>query len=231
PDGQRLLFVSNREVAYGTGDIWSVSISAPEDLKKVFSEETEWRAQPQVAPDGRRVLFSSYHGRQWQQLWLTTIQGASPFPLTFGEFDRTQARFSPDGNHVGYISNEEGNTSLWVQEVVGGGRIHADAADWRRAVAGFSRARLRDCRATRPRHGRKQHDDDLAQAAALASSIRPLRQRGPACAHELWWALSEHFSESDRTGTCRALGCHLQPNRQQGGTHSRHRAVQSPAVA
>jgi len=126
-DGQRLLFVSNREVAYGTGDIWSVSINAPEDLKKVFSEETEWRAQPQVAPDGRRVLFSSYHGRQWQQLWLTTIQGASPFPLTFGEFDRTQARFSPDGNHVGYISNEEGNTSLWVQEVVGGARIRINA--------------------------------------------------------------------------------------------------------
>src|SRR5438034_366773 len=105
----------------------AVSISAPEDLKKVFSEETEWRAQPQVAPDGRRVLFSSYHGRQWQQLWLTTIQGASPFPLTFGEFDRTQARFSPDGNHVGYISNEEGNTSLWVQEVVGGARIRINA--------------------------------------------------------------------------------------------------------
>jgi Tol biopolymer transport system component len=127
PDGQRLLFVSNREVAYGTGDIWSVSINAPEDLQKVFSEETEWRAQPQVAPDGRRVLFSSYHGRQWQQLWLTTIQGASPFPLTFGEFDRTQARFSPDGSHVGYISNEEGNTSLWVQDIVGGARIRINA--------------------------------------------------------------------------------------------------------
>src|SRR5439155_22289994 len=33
-DGQRLLFVSNREVVYGTGDIWSVSISAPEELNK-----------------------------------------------------------------------------------------------------------------------------------------------------------------------------------------------------
>ena len=127
PDGQRLVFVSNREVAYGTGDIRSVSINVPEDVKKVFSEETAWRAQPQVAPDGRRVLFSSYHGRQWQQLWLTTMDGAAPFPLTFGEFDRTQARFSPDGSHIGYISNEEGNTSLWVQEIVGGARTRIDA--------------------------------------------------------------------------------------------------------
>jgi TolB protein len=131
PDGQRLVFVSNREVAYGTGDIWSVAVNAPEDLRKVFSEETAWRVQPQVAPDGRRVLFSSYHGRQWQQLWLTTMAGAAPFPLTFGEFDRTQARFSPDGSRLGYISNEEGNTSLWVQEIVGGARTRINATQRR----------------------------------------------------------------------------------------------------
>ncbi len=100
---------------------------APTDHAINPSWTPDGQPQPQVAPDGRRVLFSSYHGRQWQQLWLTTIQGASPFPLTFGEFDRTQARFSPDGNHVGYISNEEGNTSLWVQEVVGGARIRINA--------------------------------------------------------------------------------------------------------
>jgi Tol biopolymer transport system component len=127
PDGQRLLFVWNREVAYGTGDIWSVAANGPEDLKKILSEETEWRAQPQVAPDGRRVLFSSYHGRQSEQLWLTTMQGAAPLPLTFGEFDRTQARFSPDGNRIAYISNESGNTSLWVQDIVGGARTRIDA--------------------------------------------------------------------------------------------------------
>ncbi len=127
PDGQRLLFVSNREVAYGTGDIWSVAVNAPEDLKKILSEETAWRAQPQVAPDGRRVLFSSYHGRQWQQLWITTMQGAAPLPLSFGEFDRTQARFSPDGSRVGYISNEDGNVSLWVQDMVGGARTRINA--------------------------------------------------------------------------------------------------------
>src|SRR5438128_2927329 len=55
------------------------------------------------------------------------MQCSSPCPLSFGEFDRTQARFSPDGNDVGYISNEEGNTSLWVQEVVGGARIRINA--------------------------------------------------------------------------------------------------------
>ena len=126
PDGKRLVFVSNREVAYGSGDLWSVAVDAPDDLKKILSEETTWRAQPQVAPDGRRILFSSYHGRQWQQLWLTTVAGAAPLPLTFGDFDRVQARFSPDASRIAYISNEDGNTSLWVQTLVGGARTRID---------------------------------------------------------------------------------------------------------
>ena len=128
PDGKRLVFISNREIAYGTGAIWSVAVDAPDDLKQIYTEETSWRAQPQVAPDGRRVLFSSYHGRQWHQLWLTTVDGAAPLPLTFGEFDRTGARFSADGTQVGYVSNESGNTSLWVQALPGGALTHVDAA-------------------------------------------------------------------------------------------------------
>jgi len=128
PDGKRLVFISNREIAYGTGAIWSVAVDAPDDLKQIYTEETAWRAQPQVGPDGRRILFSSYHGRQWHQLWLTTIDGAAPLPLTFGEFDRTDARFSADGMRVGYISNESGNTSLWVQALAGGALTRVDAA-------------------------------------------------------------------------------------------------------
>ena len=147
PDGKRIVFVSNREVAYGTGAIWSVAVDAPADLKMIHAEETAWRAQPQVAPDsspsaaeamagrersadGGRILFSSFHGRQWHQLWLTTLDGAAPLPLTFGDFDRTGARFSADASRIGYISNETGNTSLWVQTLVGGARTRV-AADQR----------------------------------------------------------------------------------------------------
>ena len=134
PDGKRLVFVSNHEIAYGTGAIWSVAVDAPDDLKQIYTEETSWRAQPQVGPDGRRILFSSYHGRQWHQLWLTTMDGAAPLPLTFGEFDRTGARFSADGTRIGYISNESGYTSLWVQAMVGGAPTRVEAAHWKYKV-------------------------------------------------------------------------------------------------
>ena len=116
PDGKRIFYVTNNEVAWGTGDIWSVAVDNPGDRRKVLSEETSWNARPELSPDGRRLLFASYHGRQWRQLWLTTPDGAAPLPLTFGDFDRGSARWSPDGDRIAYISNEQGNTSLIVQD-------------------------------------------------------------------------------------------------------------------
>jgi TolB protein len=123
PDGARIFYVGNSEVAWGTGDIWSVSVAEPADRTKILSEETSWSARPEPSPDGRRVLYSSYHGRQWRQLWLTTPAGAAPLPLTFGEFDRSGARWSPDGERIAFISNERGNTSLVVRDAVGGREI------------------------------------------------------------------------------------------------------------
>lgn len=120
PDGKRILYVTNNEVAWGTGDIWSVAVDDPGDRRKVLSEETSWSARPEASPDGKRLLFASYHGRQWRQLWLTTPGGAAPLPLTFGEFDRSNARWSPDGQRITYISNENGNPSLEVRDYVGG---------------------------------------------------------------------------------------------------------------
>lgn len=122
PDGHRVYFVGNPEVAWGTGDLWSVAADDPADLRRVLEEETTWSARPEPSPDGRRVLYSSYHGRQSQQLWLTTPAGAPPLPLTFGDEDLRNARWSPDGRRVAYVSNEGGNTRLFVREVVGGAR-------------------------------------------------------------------------------------------------------------
>jgi hypothetical protein len=82
-----------------------------------------------VAPDGRRVLYSSYQGRQWHQLWLTTLASDAQLPLTFGDFDATAARWSPDGRRIAYVSNEDGNVSLWVLEAVGGARSRVVARE------------------------------------------------------------------------------------------------------
>ena len=57
--------------------------------------------------------------------------GDATLPLTFGDFDVTEARWSPDGRRVTYISNEDGNTALWVHEFVGGERVRIEVKQYR----------------------------------------------------------------------------------------------------
>lgn len=120
PDGKTLYYVGNPEIGWGTGDIWAVDPERPDKRRRVLSEETTWSARPEPAPDGKRLLYASYHGRQHQQLWLTTVAGAAPLPLTFGPFDRRNARWSPDGSCIAYIDNRDGGTALRVMETLGG---------------------------------------------------------------------------------------------------------------
>jgi dipeptidyl aminopeptidase/acylaminoacyl peptidase len=121
PDGNELIYVGNPETIYGTGGLWRRALSSTATPRAVRIEETTWKARPAWSPDGKRVLYSSYVGRQWHQLWVTTAAGADyPIPLTFGEFDATGARWSPDGSRIAFISNRTGTTEIWLHGVIGG---------------------------------------------------------------------------------------------------------------
>ena len=121
PDGTELLYVSNLENAYGTGGLWRLAIDAGVPAVPVRQEETSWKARPDWARDGKRVIWSSYEGRQWHQLWLTTSAGGGdPIPLTYGDFDITAARWAPDGRSIAYVSNESGSTQIWILQLPGG---------------------------------------------------------------------------------------------------------------
>ena len=133
-DGKTIYYVGNAEVAWGTGDLWAVETAKPKQPRKVLSEETSWNARPELAPDGKRLLYGSYRGRQWQQLWLTTPAGVAPLPLTFGEYDRRNARWSPDGKRIAFIDNRDGNTALRVMETVGGATTTLAPADLIRKI-------------------------------------------------------------------------------------------------
>ncbi|MBA3316790.1 MAG: CehA/McbA family metallohydrolase [Gemmatimonadales bacterium] len=122
PDGRELLLVSNQRRVWGSGGFWRIDASDGKNEREIHYEETTWKAKPDWSRDGRRVVYSSYLGRQWNQLWLTTSDGDNPLQLTYGEFDATAPRWSPGGDRIAYVSNERGNTSLWILETTGGAR-------------------------------------------------------------------------------------------------------------
>jgi TolB protein len=128
-DGRDIIYVSNRNHIYGTGGFWRVASSgagaaddagAREAGQEFHYEETNWKARPDMSPDGSRLVFSSYLGRSWHNLWVMPVRGGDAFPVGYGDWDQTNARWSPDGTRVAFISNQLGNTHIDIEHIPGG---------------------------------------------------------------------------------------------------------------
>lgn len=119
-DGQSVLFISNRGRIHGTGGFWRMPATPGADAVELHYEETNWEARPDFSPDGTRMVYSSYLGRNWLQLWLMPAGGGAAFPLTYGEWDETNARWAPDGRQIAFISNRNGDTELRLLTIPGG---------------------------------------------------------------------------------------------------------------
>jgi TolB protein len=126
PDGKDIIFVSNHGHIHGTGGIWRATvpdsgmIDTNTNAKEIHYEETNWKARPEFSPDGKRIVYASYLGRQWHQLWLMPSQGGDVFPLTYGEYDNINPRWSPDGKEIAYVSNGGPDLALFVESHGGG---------------------------------------------------------------------------------------------------------------
>ncbi|HSB16510.1 MAG TPA: CehA/McbA family metallohydrolase [Bryobacteraceae bacterium] len=155
PDGKEIVFVSNRGVPLGAGDLWRMP-AEPDGIlkaKRILAEQTLYRTRPHVSIDGKRILYSSTGGAadQFDNLYVIPIEGGAPYELTFGEFDRFHPRWSPDGEWIAYISNDGGLPQLALLETYGGANrvIRITSRKWKRPM-GTLRVRVIDAGTDKP---------------------------------------------------------------------------------
>jgi TolB protein len=130
-DGKEILFISNRGHIHGTGGFSRMRAEPGAEAHEIHYEETNWKARPDFSPDGSRMVYSSYFGRQWHQLWLMPANGGDAFPISYGDWDETNVRWSPDGKQLAFISNRNGNTEMWLQAASNGGQQHLEVTERR----------------------------------------------------------------------------------------------------
>lgn len=121
----RLLFAVSLTAVLGSHLPASASTPAadPKVLQAMDVFQLEYVSDPQVAADGRHVVFvrqfmDVMEDRGRSNLWLH--DGESSWPLTTGLSNDSSPRFSPDGQRLLYVSSGDSGPQLYLRWLKGG---------------------------------------------------------------------------------------------------------------
>ena len=125
PDGERVVFASDRGKAFG---LYSMRADGSGEARAIPSTKVPaWHAW---SPDGRRIAITDVSLGQ-PDIWLLEIRdGATPVPFRNGSSSEWGAAFSPDGRWIAYASDESGRFEVYLEPVPGnpGARVRASSA-------------------------------------------------------------------------------------------------------
>ena len=87
------------------------------DRMDVF--ELEWVSNPQISPDGRRVVYNRNSmdvmtDGATSRLWIINVDGSGNAPLTGRDVAESGAAWSPDGSQIAFTSRTENGSEIHV---------------------------------------------------------------------------------------------------------------------
>jgi len=83
-----------------------------------------------LSPTDDLIAFSSDRHSADRNIYLKSITGSTVTQKTFAPFDEIQPAFSPDGRHIAYASNKNGNYDIWILDTfINGSAIQVTSND------------------------------------------------------------------------------------------------------
>jgi dipeptidyl aminopeptidase/acylaminoacyl peptidase len=103
---------------------WSSAAErTPFDRMDVF--ELEWVSNPQISPDGRRVVYNRNSmdimvDATASRLWIVNADGSDNIPLTGRDISESGAVWSPDGTRIAFRSASDNGAEIYVYWLANG---------------------------------------------------------------------------------------------------------------
>lgn len=135
PDGSRIVFASVRN---GPPNLY-VKPSSGSTNEELLLKTSGAKVPTDWSSDGKYILYRELNTKGKMDLWILPLEGdRTPRPFLQDDFDKSGAKFSPDGKWVAYSSDESGQYQVYVQPFPGpGGKYQVSSSGganprWRR---------------------------------------------------------------------------------------------------
>ena len=161
PDGQSLLFSSNRSGEY---EIHRKPVSGTGEAAQLTSTG-KGKFHGKLSPDGRWLAYWTTEEKLGTEIHLLDTEGnGTPVPLLSSRFNEVDPVFSPDGRWLAYSSDESGRFETYITAFSGGNGKPEVRGKWQVSTNGGSRPVWR-------RDGREIYFKDLS-GNLMAADIR-----------------------------------------------------------
>jgi Tol biopolymer transport system component len=134
PDGERVTFTGV------DGDLHSMRADGSGEAERLTTSDANARSSHRLqvptswSPDGRTLVFTQRLGSAApvnRDIWALTLGDSAPAarPFLVSTSDESSAELSPDGRYLAYVSNQSGQSEVYVQPFPGSGRRELISTD------------------------------------------------------------------------------------------------------
>jgi Tol biopolymer transport system component len=109
PDGRHIAYTTR-----GGRDLFVRSATDGDDAR-IVSTDAFVKVVNDWSPDGRQMIYAQIDAGTKLDLWSIPASGGTPTPLLKTPFNEAQARISPDGRWIAYVTEQSGRGEVWVR--------------------------------------------------------------------------------------------------------------------